>query len=339
MGDKRDFSFNYGIQCAFESQQIELCNYMTSTSTMFLDRIISHVTVSDFLALGYVLSTASKTVNELRLSSNNLCTGGASAFLSSLSQRAIRNMKVLMVVLRHNAIGSWYYEEINQLLTGLSSIEELELDEFTLCRSSVVSLTRNIRLPNLKILKLSCNFVSFSDPEVFQLLKFGSSNVKVYYSCYNVEDYSTSMKFLKHALCSGVFHQASDIPFLYVYNSNDISSVPPERFSHCTDIVLVNCGVDDNRADILASNIQPSVLEKLVLDFDRISDSGIKALAEHLASSSVLQVFSVPRNFIRNSGAAAFASSIAGIRSLKRLDLQGNCIGDEGVFAIAKATE
>ena len=338
LGDERNFFFIYGIQCAFESQQIELCNYMTSTSTISLYNY-SHVTVSNFSALGYVLSTASTTVSELSLKSYSLSIGGASAFLSSLSQCAIRNMKVLKLVLRHNAIGSWNYEEVNQLLSGLSSIEELQLDEFTLCRSSVVSLTRNIQLLHLKLLRLSCEFISFSDPEVFQMLKFGSSNVKIYYSCKNVEDYSTSRKFFKHALWSGVFRQASDIPFLYLYNCNEISSVPPERFSHCTDIVLVNCGVDDNRADILASNIQASVLEKLVLDFNRISDSGIKALAKHLASSSVLQVFSVQCNFIRDSGAAALASSIAGIRSLRRLDLQGNGIGDEGVVAIAKATE
>ena len=337
LGDERNHSLIYGVQCAFESQQIELCNYMTRTGAISLG--YSHATVSDFSALGYVLSTASITISILILSSNNLCIGGASAFLSSLSQRAIRNMKVLVVVLRRNTIDSLIFEEVNQLLSRLSSIEELQLDQFTLCRSSVVSLTRNIRLPNLKILRLSCNFVSLSDPEVFQLLKFGSSNVKIYYSCENVDDYSASRIFFKYALCSSVFYQASDIPCLYVYNSNEISSVPPERFSHCTDIVLVNCGVDDNRADILASNIQASVLEKLVLDFNRISDSGIKALAEHLASSSVLQVFSVQCNFIRDLGAAILASSIARIKSLRRLDLQGNGMGDEGVVAVAKATE
>ena len=337
LGNERNFSLIYGIQCAFESLQIELCNYMTSRSTISLG--YSHVTVSDFSALGYVLSTASTTVSKLILASYNLCIGGVSAFFSSLSQRAIRNMKVLVVVLRRNTIDSLIYEEVNQLLFRLSSIEELQLVQFTLCRSSVVSLKRNIRFSNMKILRLSCEFISFSDPEVFQLLKFGSSNVKIYCSCKNVEDYSTSRKFFKYAHSSGVFHQASDIPFLYLYNSNEICSVPPERFSHCTDIVLVNCGVNDNRADILASHIQASVLEKLVLDFNRISDSGIKALAEHLASSSVLQVFSVQCNFIRDSGAAALASSIAGIRSLRRLDLQGNDIGDEGVVAIAKATE
>ena len=327
------FSFIFGIQCAFESQQMELCNYMTSISTISLGT--SHVTVSDFSALGYVLSTASTTVSELVLDSDSLCIDGASAFLSSLSQCAIRNMKVIAHVERnpHNN-----YEEMNKLLSGLSSIEVLRLDEFKLCRSSVVSLTRNIRLPNLKILKLSCNVVSFSDPEVFELLKFGSSNVKIYYSCQDVEDYFISSKLFKYALSSGV-HLASDIPCLYVYNSNDIYSVPPERFSCFTDIVLVNCSVDDDRADILASNIQASVLEKLVLDFNRISDLGIKALAKHLATSSVLKVFSVQCNFIRDSGAAALANSIARIRSLRELDLQGNGIEDEGVVAITKSSK
>ena len=327
-------SFIYGIHCAFESQQIELCNYMISTNTITMGT--SFDTVSDFLALGYVLSKASTTVSELILDYYIFCIGWASAFFSYLSQHAIRNIKVLSYEAGRSHDN---YEEINHLLSGLLSIEELRLDNFKLCRSSVVRLTRNIQLPHLKILRLSCEFISFSDPEVFQLLKFGSSNVKIYYSCKNVEDYSTSRKFFKYAFCSGVFHQASDIPCLHVYNSNEISSVPPERFSHCTDIVLVNCGIDDNRTEILASRIRTSVLEKLVLDFNKITDSGAKLIAEHLASSSVLQVFSVQCNFIRDSGAVALTNSIAGIGSLRRLDLQGNGIGDEGVVAIAKATE
>ena len=213
---------------------------------------ISHVIVSDFSDLGYVMSI---TVSEVILDSYSLCIRGASAFLSSLSKLAIRNMKMLRYEVESL---QEYYEEMNQLLSGLSSIEELELKLFNLCRSSVTSLTRNVRLLKLKIVRLLRVLISFSDPEVLQLLKFGSSNVKIYYSCENVEDYSPSRKFFKHALCSGVFYQASDIPCLYAYNSNEISSVPLERFSHCTDIVLVNCGVDDDRADILASNIQPS---------------------------------------------------------------------------------
>ena len=104
-------------------------------------------------------------------------------------------------------------------------------------------------------------------------------------------------------------------------------------------MVLVNCGIDDNRAEILASSIHASVLEKLVLDFNRISDLGAKLPAELVSSSGVLKVFSVQCNTTKDSGAAALASSLAGIKSLRRLDLQGNDIGDEGVVAVAKATK
>ena len=182
--------------------------------------------------------------------------------------------------------------------------------------------------------------ISFSNPErVLKLLKFGSSNnVKVYFTCHNIEDYGSRSKLLKHVIDSSV-HQASDISWLYLYHSNEISSVPLERYSRCTDIVLVNCGIDDNRAEILARSIHVSVLETLVLDFNKISDSRAKALAKNLAGSCSLLVFSVQCNSIRDSGTAALASSIAGIGSLRRLDLQGNVIGDEGVVAIAKATE
>ena len=220
LGNERNCSFIYGIQCAFESQQIELCNYMISRSTISLYSF-HYVTVSDFSSLGYVLSTASTTVSKLILASYNLCIGGVSAFLSSLSQRAIRNIEVLNVVLRHNAIGSWNYEEVNLLLSGLSSIEELQLDEFTLCKSSVVSLKRNIQFPNLKILRLSCEFISFSDPEVFHLLKFGSSDVKIYCSCKNVEDYSTSRKTIPQAGNSLNMHFAL------------VSSIRPVTFHSC----------------------------------------------------------------------------------------------------------
>ena len=230
---------------------------------------------------------------------------------------------------------------MNVLLSKLSSLQKLEILNINFSKSVFVSLTNNVELEELEVLKLYCNFncIPCSYPEeVFKLLKFGSSKkVKVYYSCWNDEDYGISRKLLNYVFGSSA-PQASHISWLYLYNSSEISSVPPERFSHCTDIVLVNCGIDDNRAEILASGIRASV-EKLVLDFNRISDSGTKALAEQLASSCGLKVFSVQCNSIRDSGAAALASSIAGIESLRKLDLQGNDIRDEGVVAIAKAAK
>ena len=335
-GGLQMYNCMYGIQCAFESQRIDFCNFAMSFNGV-VDLNFRKFIPSDFAALGYVISTTSNIVHKL-IWDTSISGDEVSAFFSSVSEWAIRNIWVLKLCCQQEGEHS-SYKAINYSLSKLSSLKKQEFDSFKLNMSSVVSLTRNIQLPNLRCLNINFDAILCSNPEeVLEQLKFGSSNnIKVRYSC-REEDYAISRKLLNYVFDSSI-HQASDISWLYLYNSNEISSVPPERFSNCTDIVLVNCGIDDNRAEILASSIHASVLEKLVLDFNRISDSGAKALAERLAGSCSLQVISLQCNCIRDSGAAALASSIAGIGSLRRLDLQGNGIGDEGVVAIAKATE
>ena len=335
LGNTKD-SFMFGIHCAFESQQIEFCNYAISDCSVSLNHSVK--SSSDYAALGYVMSTSSTNVTKLVYGGIGISKDDVSAFLSSVSESA------LMHITEFRLDNYWRdvneeCEAINCLLSILPSIQKLIFSNFFLSKSEVVSLTKNIVLPNLDVLKIYGSLIPCSHPEdVFKLLKFGSSKkVKIYYSSHD-EDYGIARKLFNYVPGSSV-HQASDISWLYLCNSNKISSVPPERYSHCTDIVLVNCGIDNNRAEILASSIHVSVLEKLVLDFNRISDSGANALAEHLASSCALQVFSVQCNSIRDSGAVALASSIAGIKSLRKLDIQGNGIGDKGVVAIAKATK
>ena len=327
----------WSIKCAFESQRIELCNYVNKSSTVSLYHYA--ITPSDLSALGYVISTASSVVTKLVCNSFNISKDGVSAFLSSVSEIALTHIKELQWD-NGWSISSESYEAMNTLLSKLPSLQKLEILKIRISKFSFISLTKNVELAKLEVLIVFFDLLPCSYPEeVFKLLKFGSSKkVKVYYSYYDDEDYDISRKLLNYVFGSSTPH-ASDISWLYLYNSSEISSVPPERFSHCTDIVLVNCGIDDNRAEILASGIRASVLEKLVLDFNRISDSGAKALAEQLASSCGLKVFSVQCNSIRDSGAAALASSIAGIKSLRKLDLQENDTRDEGVVAIAKAAK
>ena len=332
----RDSKYLLVIQCAFESQQIELCNYAVKNRTV---RLRNSITPSDWSALSYVISTASTVVAKLVFYDVDISKDGVSAFLSSASESALIHIKEL------SWDNSWSdssdsYEAMNLLLSRLPSLQKLKILCVSFSKSGVISLTKNVELAELEVLKIYFDSIPCSYPEeVFKLLKFGSSKkVKVYYSCLHNEDSDISRKLLSYVFGSSA-PLASDISWSYLYNSSEISSVPPERFSHCTVMVLVNCGIDDYRAEILASNIHASVLEKLVLDFNRISDSGAKALAEQLASSCGLKIFSVQCNSIRDSGAAALASSIAGIKSLRELDLQGNNIRDEGIVAIAKATE
>ncbi len=48
-----------------------------------------------------------------------------------------------------------------------------------------------------------------------------------------------------------------------------------ERWQYFSEVTLVNCCIDDKVANVLANNLNWSVMKTLVLDFNRISDSGV----------------------------------------------------------------
>ena len=145
-------------------------------------------------------------------------------------------------------------------------------------------------------------------------------------------------KYLRYMFGFQVFLDR-DIPWVYIYNSDEFFSLSQERFSYCSEVVLVNCGIDDKGAEILTNRFNTSVLENLVINFNRISNSGAVALAGCIARCSVVQEVSIQCNSIGDSGAIALADALVHCSSLRRLDLQGNGLGDEGAVAIAKAAE
>ena len=324
----------YEVQCAFESQLVELCDYVVGNGSLHYYN--THFTPSDFTALGYVISTASKQVSRLRLKNCTWHRDGVVAFSSVITRSKLHSIKYLEV--------SDYLSEdckaINALLFQLPCLEELSLLE-ELEISDVHCLTRGVQLSQLRILNIKLPLAPCSHPEeVLKSLTFGSHNIKQVY-CPGLDsniNFAMWKKCLCYAFGFQVF-QDSDISWLHLYNSDEFSSLPQERFSYCSEVVLVNCGIDDEGTEILANRLNTSVLEKLVLDFNRISDSGAVALAGCTARCSVVQEVSIQCNSIGDSGAIALADALVHCSSLRRLDLQGNGLGDEGAVAIAKVTE
>ena len=326
---------NYKVQCAFESQLVELCDYVVGNGSLYFD--ITHITPSDFTALGYVISTASKHVSKLSFMRCTWDNDGVMAFSSEITRSKLHSIKSLEV----SSYQSENYKAINALLCQLPCLEELSLLE-ELNKSDVHCLTRGVQLSQLRILNIQFPLLApCSHPEeVLKLLTFGSHNIKqVYYSgLHSSINFAMWRKCLCYAFGFQVF-QDSDISWLHLYNSDEFSSLPQERFSYCSEVVLVNCGIDNEGTEILANRLNTSVLEKLVLDFNRISDSGGVALAGCIARCSVVQEVSIQCNSIGDSGAIALADALVHCSSLRRLDLQGNGLGDEGAVAIAKAAE
>ena len=325
---------NYKVQCAFESQLVELCDYVVGNGSLYFDS--THITPSDFTALGYVISTASKQVSKLSLVDCTWDNDGVMAFSSEITRSKLHSIKSLEV----SGYQSEKYKAINALLCLLPCLEELSLLE-ELNISDVECFTRGVQLSQLRILNIPLPLAPCSHPEeVLKLLTFGSHNIKQV-CCSGLHrniNFAMWRKCLCYAFGFQVF-QDSDIPWVHLYNSDEYSSLPQERFSYCSEVVLVNCGIDDEGTEILAIRLNTSVLEKLVLDFNRISDSGAVALAGCIARCSVVQEVSIQCNSIGDLGAIALADTLVHCSSLRRLDLQGNGLDDEGAVAIAKAAE
>ena len=328
------FLSSYQVQCAFESQQLELCDYVVGDGSLQLG---SFFTPSDFAALGYVISTASQHVSVLDLKSCTWDYDGVMALSSMDTSNKLRSIKSLKVF---GIASNDMCKALNCLLLQLPILEELDLRGGKQGKFYIECLNSNITLSNLMHLKITLPLAPCSHPEkVLQSLRFGSHNIKqVYVYIYDDGSYALWRKCLSYAFGFQVFLD-NDISWVHLYNSKSFSSLPQERFSYCSEVVLVNCGIDDEGAEILAIRLNPTVLEKLVLDFNRISDSGAVALAWCIARCSVVQVVSIQCNSIGDLGAIALADALVHSSSLKRLDLQGNGLGDEGAVAIAKATE
>ena len=332
---KVDILSPYQVQCAFESQQLELCDYVVGDGSLKLSEFI---TPSDFAALGYVITTASQHVSVLDLEDCTWEYDGVMALSSVDTSIKLRSIKCLKVFVKFSGD---MCKALNCLLLQLPLLERLDLRSVRQGKFYIECLTSNITLSNLTHLMISLSVAPCSHPEkVLQSLTFGSHNIKQVYVFMNDKssNYGLWRKWLYYAFGFLVFLD-SDISWVHLYNSESFSSLPQERFSYCTEVVLVNCGIDDEGAEILAIRLNTSVLEKLVLDFNRISDSGAVALAWCIGRCSVVQEVSIQCNSIGDLGAIALADALVHCSSLRRLDLQGNALGNEGAVEIVKAAE
>ena len=315
------------ITCAFESQQAEVCDYLLRNYTVF--RLRGVLTASDFNALDFVTSAASCLYsNPLKITFDE-CSWDKEA-LSDLSLHSIKSIALAHVKSDDD------FKAANSLLRAVPSLEELDLLVSNI-DNGIMLLTQNVTLQHLKVLKIP-NFQTtmYSKLNVFlKLLKFNSQNIeKLYCECNNISTYTLWIK-----CCLSTFNfkmLENDMSFLHVFNSESFYSLDLEKFA-CTEIFLVNCGIDDRGTELLISGLDTSILKCLVLDFNKISDSGAIQLAGCIARCSIMRELSIQCNFIGDLGAIALANGLGGYSTLRMLDLQGNILGNKGAVALALA--
>ena len=331
--------FLFRIHCALECQQAEFCNIITREHSLYFE--FSVLSSFDFMALGYVISESSRKNLKLVFNDCEWDCDGLNAISALASKDGLNPIKTLSVFIDDD--NDMQFRSLNCLLKQLPSLEYLSIFFNRYSLSNIEHLANYAQLSQLKVLRIVLPLVSCSYPEEkYKALTFGSHCIeKVLY--YANRDYLCDFvwwrKCLSYAFGFRVFED-SDLTWLHLFNSSlELSVLNLERLCYCTEVVLVNSGIDDKNTEILAGKCNTLILEILVFDFNRISDFGAKALADCIAKCAVLREFSIQCNCIGDLGAVALAGALAYCSSLRRLDLQGNALGDEGALAVAKATD
>ncbi len=326
-------SFINKFQCAYESQLVEICDPVVKDGEVSL---YSTLVIADIIAISYVINTTTEPVRKIEF--RCMRDDEVKLFVSMVTSSKLQSFKCLKVgVMLEKVV---VVEPLNNLLSHLPNLEELDIIRLSLNKSRIECLTTGVTLPHLNILKIPESCIYSCPLKVLKQLAFGSKQInKVLYYFYNTVISHAMLKTILH--CAFNFQRIEDNhkSWLYLCNLQNSPSLPHERLSHCTEVVLVNCCIGDEGAEILANTLNTSVLENLVLDFNRISDSGAIALADCLSKCSVVQEVSIECNSIGDSGATALADALVHCTSLRRLDLQGNSLGDKGALAIAKAAK
>ena len=318
------------ITWAFESQQAEVCDYLLQNHIVFPLRGI--LTASDFNALDFVISAASYLYsNPLKITFDEYRWDEEA--LSDLSLDSIKCIRLARMKSDDD------FKVANSLLRAVPSLEELDLLGSNIERG-IMLLTQNVTLQHLKVLKIQCfPITTYSELKtILELLKFNSQNIEnLYLEYHDIYIYALWMKCCASCLSTINFKMLeNDLSLLQVSISDTFYSLDLEKFA-CTEIFLVNCGIDDRETELLISGLDTSILKCLVLDFNKISDSGAVQLAGCIATRSIMRELSIQCNSIGDSGAIALADGLSGCSTLRKLDLQGNILGDNGAVVLALA--
>ena len=331
----------YRVHCAFESQQSmaydSVLNLAKGSCLLFENKMFSP---ADYNAIGQVISNASSEF-ELQIHSCMLDKNGIEHLKNKVTKRNLGFLKVLLACIKDTTVDQ--LQALNILLRELTALETLDLGKTLLTKNAISILTESVKLPQLKTLKIP--FIPISDGyiEVLRLLNFNSAMLE----SVHVNPTQNKTDNQKYISClKTTFHSCSIVGGDYDNKITDMNSIALDIYqefhtvSYCKTFLLSNCGIDDTVMERLSEALKKSMsIEKMVLDFNKISGEGAASLASSLQCSSSLKHLSVACNLIDDSGAKALASVLCQCNSLVHLDLEGNRIGTEGAIAVAEAVK
>ena len=299
----------FRVQCAYESQQAVACDCVVQAGKPNQLSLQSHdLNPVDFTAIGYVLSKSGHPVEELVFTDLGQDNTGIDALLKEAGE-SIHLIKTLTY--GGGNCSKLQLRVANHLLRNIPELEIFNVAGTRLGPKKVKDLTNGLSLRGLRRLKLSENHF---DHRILSVLSATCGNK--FLSITTSADLINHKTLIDEVFGKQVFFnsmcQSSRMDltsFSLDFHDVQLLSASMVKFSHCTKLILTNCGINDGSAKVLGALIQR--LHVFNVSFNTITDDGAKVLAQQLNHCTHLQL----------------------------LDISCNEIGDEGVIAIAKATD
>ena len=304
----------FRVRCAYESQQLVACECVVQAERPNQLSLQSHfLNAVDFTAIGYVLNKSGQSGHPVKELVFNRCDfgqdgTGIDALLKEAGER-IHFIKTLTYYGGGNC-SKLQLRVANHLLRNIPELEIFNVADTRLGPEKVKDLTNDLSLHQLRRLKLSENHF---DHRILSALSATCGNKSL--SITTSADLTNYKTLIDEVFGKQVFFNSMcqlsrmDLTsFSLDFHDVQLLSTSMKEFSHCTKLILTNCGINDESAKVLGALIQR--LHVFKVSFNAITDDGAKVLAQQLNHCTDLQL----------------------------LDISCNEIGDEGVIAIAKAT-
>ena len=300
----------FSIQCAFESKQSVVCDYIHKHATdgclSFKNQFISP---SDFTAIGYVMASGTSSIETLVFDRCVFQLEGANTFLEEVGEK-VSSIKSLCF---YNCGGRELVKSVQTLCKKTTSLKKLDLPEIEVqtynWKEIVIDLVDGLKHCNsLQTLKLEKNYI-------------GDDGAK--------------------ALADSLKH-CNSLQTLNLESNKigaDGAKALADGLKHCNSLQTLNLeknyiGADGAKA--LADGLKHCIsLQTLNLEWNNIGADGAKALTDGLKHCNSLQTLNLEKNYIRADGAKALADGLKHCNSLQTLNLKWNNIGSDGAKALA----
>ena len=302
------------IQCAFETQQSHVCDYVASKFFYFND---DFMTSSDFTAVGYVVAHASKK-QTVSLSFN--CSPDIE-YTHALT-KALEGCVVSISSLEFRGSAKGNLKAVLKLTKIFPLLEVLSIPDTELEAEDIdsISCLSEFKVNQLKVLKFCCESSQTgyrplpADQLVMMVNKLSSVGLRSYNICFSASNREFLFSKLQNKFPYFFYSHGFETCVSFnncSFNGSEVLSMALDFYSGsiCTELSLVNCNIDDGKVTLLAEGVSTNtVLKKLALTANIIGDKGAIAIANILPQSGI-QWIDLNLNKINDEGGLALISA------------------------------